>query len=105
MDEIRERITAKSSRIKQYTNGKKQFEENSLFPTNRKMLFHFFTEGDGNSVPPNMEEATKFWSELWGVTIAYNDEATRTQDVEVDLQHVLQQPDIVITKKDFERQC
>lgn len=50
---------------------KKHFERKGLLSINRKCYFSPLTGGDKDYDQPNLEESTKFWSEIERVPIAH----------------------------------
>lgn len=59
------------------------------------MLFQSLILGDGDSDPPKADDITK----LWGYRIVHNGTTIWIQDVEANLKHISQQPDINITSR------
>ena len=50
-------------------------------------------------VPPNAEEAKKFWSKLWGNPVPYKYDAEWLKEVELELKNVNIQDKVEITKE------
>lgn len=104
MEEMKQRITAKANRVKRYSNRQKQYEQNRLFSTNQKQFFKSLLGDHGTTSAPEPDEATKFWSELWGVPVQHNDEKNWIKEVEEDLKPVKKQEEISISEHDVKEQ-
>ena len=66
MEELKQRIKAKTAKIRKYEERSKQFMQNRLFQTNQKRLFEKL-EGieRRNDVRPDAEDSITFWSNIW----------------------------------------
>ena len=68
IEELKERMLAKSAKVKRYKQRIEQFRQNRLFDIDQKKTY---AELNGNGIRsndvPNSEECTKFWSDIWGV--------------------------------------
>ena len=67
MEELKQRISAKTNRVKRYFNRQKQFT------TNQRQFFRNIKGEDGETLPPDPEDTTRFWSDLWGVLVQHDD--------------------------------
>ena len=66
---------AKALKVKRYTRKAKEFQHNRPFSSKQGK---FFITLDGEyikTIPPNVEEVTKFWSGIWEVGVNHNHEA------------------------------
>ena len=86
MEEIKQRIVAKASKIKRYTNRIKQFNDNKLFNANQSRFFKNLEGGEGNTIAPNPQEATQFWSNIWAKSVNHNENAEWIERVEEKLE-------------------
>ena len=60
MEKLKQRITAKATKVKRYDNRIKKFQDNRNFETNQRKIF-INLEGKGERTkPPNAEEAIVF---------------------------------------------
>ena len=68
IEELKERMLAKSAKVKRYKQRIEQFRQNRIFDIDQKKTY---AELNGNGIRsndvPNSEECTKFWSDIWGV--------------------------------------
>ena len=77
MEKLKQRITAKATKVKRYDNRIKKFQDNRNFETNQRKFF-INLEGKGERTkPPNAEEAIVFWKGIWSTKIKHK------QDVEL----------------------
>ena len=67
MEELKQRITAKANKVKQYDNRIKQFQDNRNFETNQGRFFKNLEGKEERTKPPNAEDATAFWKGICGV--------------------------------------
>ena len=75
MEELKQRITAKATKVKRYDNRIKQFQDNRDFRTNQGRFFKRLEGGDERTIQPNAAEATRFWNGIWGTNVSHNSEA------------------------------
>ena len=66
IEEIKQRIKAKTTKLHKYDERNNQFLQNRLFPTNPKLLFEKIVgKSRQNNVKPNAEESRKLWNDNW----------------------------------------
>ena len=68
MGELKQRITAKATKVKQYDNRINQFQDNRNFETNQGRFFKNFEGKEERTKPPNAEDATAFWKGMWNIS-------------------------------------
>ena len=61
MEELRLRITAKTTKVKRYDNSIKQFQDNRNFQTNQGRFFKDLKGKEERKKPPIAEDETAFW--------------------------------------------
>ena len=68
IEELKQRMLAKSAKVKIYEQRIEQFRQSRIFDFNQKKIY---AELNGNGIRsndvPNAEECTKFWGGIWGV--------------------------------------
>ena len=68
IEELKQRMLAKSAKVKRYEQRIEQFRQNRIFDLDQKKIY---AELNGNGIRsngvPNPEECTKFWGNIWGV--------------------------------------
>ena len=75
-EDLKQRITAMSTKIRKYENRNKQFHQNRLFETDQRK---FYTELTGDKISsdmtPDSEEAKQFWESIWSIESTHNKDA------------------------------
>ena len=69
IEELKQRITAKASKVKRYDNRTKQFQNNRNFQTNQGRFFKTLEGKEKRTKPPNAEDATAFWKGIWSTKV------------------------------------
>ena len=82
IEELKQRMLAKSTKVKRYEQRIEQFRQNSIFDLNQKNLCaELNREGVRSNDVPNVEKLTKFWSDIQGVRKEHNREAEQLKDL------------------------
>ena len=71
VEELKQRIIAKSAKLKRNSDRIDQYRQNRLFENNQKLLFEQL-EGieRSNKVIPDAEESREFWKGIWEIRIS-----------------------------------
>ena len=89
LEELRQRVKAKTARIKRYEERNNAFMQNRLFQSNQKKLFEMIDGYDReNEVRPDADESKKFWSELWDKNVTHNEHAEWLTTIKREYQNV-----------------
>ena len=75
MGELKQRITAKATKVKQYDNRINQFQDNRNFETNQGRFLKNFEGKEERTKPPNAEDATAFWKGMWSTKVEHKRDA------------------------------
>ena len=75
MEELKQRITAKTTKVKRYDNRIKQFQDNRNFQTNQGKFFKNLEFKENRKKPPNAEDATAFWKGIWSTKVEHKRDA------------------------------
>ena len=82
IEELKQRMMAKSAKVKRYVQRIEQFRQNWIFDLDQKKIY---AELNGNGIRsngvPNAEECTKFWGNIWGARKEHNREAEWLKDL------------------------
>ena len=82
IEELKQRILAKSAKVKRYKQGIKQFRQNRIFNRDQKEIYaELETNGIRSNDVPNVEECTKSWGNIWGVRTEHNREPELLKDM------------------------
>ena len=99
IEELKQRISAKSEKLRFYRARDNQYMQNKLSRCNWKALYQ---ELDGKvtpaQVPSNAEEAKEFWSILWDNPVPYKEDAEWLKEVELQLEKVNNHEKVETTK-------
>ena len=71
MEELKQRIIAKATKVKRYNNRIKQFQDNRNFETNQVRFFKRFEAKEERTKPQNAEDATAFWKGIWSTKVEH----------------------------------
>ena len=75
IEELKQRISSKSSKIKRYEKRIKQFHDNKLFKSDQNKFYKQLNGQETKTIPPNSDDATRFWTNIWGNKKNHNKEA------------------------------
>ena len=75
-EELKQRMFAKSAKVRRYQQRTEQFRQNRMFDFDQKKMYAVFN-GDGvrPSDVTNAEESKRFWSDIWRVGKGHNEKA------------------------------
>ena len=76
MEELKEGITAKATKIKRYGSRTKQFQDNKSFHINQGRFFKILEVKEERTKPPHVEDAAAFSKGIWCIKVEHK------QDVE-----------------------
>ena len=76
VEELKQRMIAKSAKIKRYDQRINQFRQNRIFSVDQKKIYKELngSEARTNEVP-DAEESRRFWDDIWTVEKEYNTRA------------------------------
>ena len=68
IEELKQRMTAKSAKIRRFEQRIEQLRQNRLFEVDQKRIYTQFNGGRERSIDvPNIEESKKFWGNIWSI--------------------------------------
>ena len=102
MKELNQRITAKATKVKQYDNRTKQFQDNRHFLPNQGRFFKNLEGKEERTKPPNAEDATAFWKGIWSTKVEHKRDAYWIDKEKEKMPSEKQNP-MKITKDDVKR--
>ena len=100
-EEIKQRIAAKTAKIKRYNDRISQYQQKRTFQNNQKGFYQNVDCGEKQkeSQAPQSEQARDFWSSIWSKKVDHNKEAKWLQDVRKEMEGQEQQGMIEITEE------
>ena len=75
MEELKQRITAKATKVKLYDNRIKQFYHNQNFVTNQGRFFKNLESKEERTKPPNAEDPIAFCKGIWSTKVKHKRDA------------------------------
>ena len=76
VEELKQRLIAKKTKVKRYEQRISQFRQNQLFQVNQKQVYKDLNgEKQGDRIIPNSEDSIKFWSDIWSIRKEHNQHA------------------------------
>ena len=75
MKELKQRITAKATKVKLYDKRIKQFYDNQNFETNQGRFFKNLESKEERTKPPNAEDAIAFCKGIWSTKVKHKRDA------------------------------
>ena len=72
---MKQRITAKATKVKRYDNRIKQFQDNRNFQTSQERFFKNLEGKEEKKKPPNAEDETTFWKRIWSTKVEHKRDA------------------------------
>ena len=107
IEELKQRIVAKSAKQKRYEQRITQFKQNRTFNVDQKKIY---MELNGSAIrstdAPNAEESINFWGGIWSVEKEHNKKANWLKELKEEMsnKHHIQEG-LVITVDMITRQC
>jgi len=76
IEELKQRMIAKSAKIKRYEQRITQFRQNRMFYIDQKKIYTELNNGGKKSSDvPDAENSRRFWSDIWSTNEQHNREA------------------------------
>ena len=106
IEELKQRIIAKSAKITRYEQRMEQFRINRLFSRDQKKVYSEFNGISRNisGDTPDAEESKRFWSGIWSERKQHNNEAEWLKDLKKEMANE-EQRDIVVDENKVRKQC
>ena len=70
-EEVQQRLVAIGAKLQRYDNRTEQYRQNRLFESNQKKLLDELDGVERETVVPDAEESTHFWSNIWGKLVKH----------------------------------
>ena len=84
-EEVQQRLVAIGAKLERYDNRREQYRLNHLFESNQKKLFHELDGVVRETVVPDSEESTRFWSDIWDKPVKHKKNPEWLRNVEEEL--------------------
>ena len=99
IEELKQRVKAKSAKIRKYEDRNNAFHQNRLFQSNQKRLFEKLEGCERqDNITPDAEESKNFWANIWDQGTKHNEKAKWLEDVKEKYKSIDQQDEFSISK-------
>ena len=98
IEELKQRLQAKSVKLKRYEQRIHRYQVNRLFQQDQKRVYQQinWTSRSFSEVRPDAEESQQFWRDIWGKEVLHNENAEWLKELKKERVEARQE-DIVIT--------
>ena len=106
IEELKQRMIAKSAKVKRYEQRVTQFRQNRMFNVDQKKIYKELNGGGNSSGDvPGAEESKRFWGDIWSVEKEHNRDARWLKDLknENNGEHI--QEMVRISVENVQKQC
>ena len=97
LEELKQRLQAKSNKIKRYEQRIEQFRINKLFQQDQKKVYQQLNGKTGNYEKPDARDSKEFWSNLWDKEVKHNEKAEWLKELKPEGIYHEKQADLMIT--------
>ena len=88
IEELKQRMLAKSAKVRRFEQRIEQFRQNRLFSVDQKRIYSEYNGGRGRSSDdPNAEESKRFWGNIWSIEKEHNQDAEWLKDLKTRLEN------------------
>ena len=84
-EEVKQRLVAIGAKLERYGNRTEQYRQNRLFESNQKKLFDELDGVERETVVPDAEESTRFWSNIWDKPVKHKEDPKWLRNVDEEL--------------------
>ena len=90
LEELKQRMQAKATKIKRYDQRIEQYSINRLFQQDQKRVYQQLNGKIESSKKPDTEESRRFWSNIWGVEKSHNKNAEWLKELRAERNEIKQ---------------
>jgi len=106
IEELKQRMIAKSAKIKRYEQRITQFRQNRMFYIDQKKIYTELNNGGKKSSDlPDAENSRRFWSDIWSTNKQHNREAKWLKELQNENKIENQQEVVEISLEKVTNQC
>ena len=106
VEDLKQRLVAKKTKVKIYVQRISQFSQNQLFYVNQKQVYKDLNgEKQGGRIIPNSEDSTKFWIDIWRIRMEHNQHAEWLQGCRKQFENVNSMEKVEISQEMVKMQC
>ena len=97
IEELRQRLQVKSTKIKRYDQRIEQFRLDEMFQVDQKKVYQQLNGETKSSEKPDANESKEFWSNIWDREVKHNTQAEWLQELKEESVGGEKQDDLVMT--------
>ena len=106
IEELKQRLIAKKTKVKKHEQRTSQFGQNQLFQVNQKQVYNDLNgEKQGDRIIPNSEDRIKFWSDIWSIRKEDNQHAEWLKNSRKQFENVNSMLKVAISQEMVKMQC
>ena len=90
LEELKQRMQAKATKIKRYDQRIEQYRINRLFQQDQKRVYQQLNGKIESSEKPDTEESRRFWSNIWGTEKSHNKNAEWLKELRAERNEIKQ---------------
>ena len=106
IEELKQRLIAKKTKVKRYEQRISQFRQNQLFQVNQKQVYKDLNgEKQGDRIIPNSEDSIKFWSDIWSIRKEHNKHTEWLKSCRKQFENVNSMEKVEISQEMVKMQC
>ena len=106
IEELKQRLIAKKTKVKRYEQRISQFRQNQLFQVNQKQVYKDLNgEKQGGRIIPNSEDSIKFWSDIWSIRKEHNKHTEWLKSCRKQFENVNSMEKVEISQEMVKMQC
>ena len=106
IEELKQRLIAKKTKVKRYEQRISQFRQNQLFQVNQKQVYKDLNgEKQGDRIIPNSEDSIKFWSDIWSIRKKHNQHNEWLKSCRKQFENVNSMEKVEISQEMVKMQC
>ena len=101
IEEIRQKIKAKTAKISRYQQRINQYQHNRMFKNNESRFYQKLNNDEGQNnenAIPDADESKRFWSDIWGKEVKHNVRAEWLNDFKQEMGDIPKQQRVEITE-------
>ena len=106
IEELKQRLIEKKTKVKRYEQMISQFRQNQLFQVNQKQVYEDLNgEKQGDRIIPNSEDSIKCWSDIWSIRKEDNQHAEWLKNCRKQFENVNSMKKVEIGQEIVKMQC
>ena len=106
IEELRQSLIGKKTKVKRYEQRISQFRQNKLFQVNQKQVYTELNgEKQGDRIIPNSDDNIKFWNDIWSIRKEHNQHAEWLKGCRKQIENVSTMEKVEISQEMVKMQC